>query len=471
MKTSLENSKEEQYIVQRVVQEINSGGEVEIVDNRTSNMVQRKLLKNMNNSSNNTSIIQQKKNQQEFRKSNNIGLPDTLKTGIENLSGYSMDDVKVHYNSSKPAQLQAHAYAQGTDIHLAPGQEKYLPHEAWHVVQQKQGRVKPTRQLKSKVNINDDAGLEKEADVMGTKALYSGKTDMYGRNPNPKSCESDYKVAQMKMRKSPTIISDEFNIVGEVHGDESDIKKTDDYYYSTPWRKEEATHLVDMYRLPYYEEYGFIFVNDMDERHPGDSWDLRIESKIVRLASIFYDFEKSSLDDKKNKHTVSFLIGQVSEAFNVIDIENRMFSKKNLKMSPKLSKLMLAFNRFKKKVQSKVMTSILGGKVEYTELETWCPDLYSMVEEIEEKKLNQLGDLNVLWDGYFKRRSDYMLEAAKNAARRGMKGIWKVGDSHIQDILQELGNVDEEVIIVTYEDFVKNYAKDITGQEKKVWKR
>ena len=104
-----------------------------------------------------------------LRKENNTGLPDRLKTGIERLSGFSMNDVKVHYGSGKPAQLQAHAYAQGTDIHLAPGQERHLPHEAWHVVQQKQGRVKPTVQLKS-VNINDDAGLEKEADTMGAKA-------------------------------------------------------------------------------------------------------------------------------------------------------------------------------------------------------------------------------------------------------------------------------------------------------------
>ncbi len=104
------------------------------------------------------------------RKVNSTGLPDQLKSGIESLSGYSMDDVKVHYNSSKPAQLNAHAFAQGTNIHLASGQEKHLPHEAWHVVQQKQGRVKPTKQLKSKVDINDDAGLEKEADVMGARA-------------------------------------------------------------------------------------------------------------------------------------------------------------------------------------------------------------------------------------------------------------------------------------------------------------
>jgi len=105
------------------------------------------------------------------KKENNTGLPDDLKSGIENLSGYSLDDVNVNYNSDKPAQLNAHAYAQGTDIHVAPGQEKHLPHEAWHVVQQKQGRVKPTMQMKGNVNVNDDAGLEKEADLMGAKAI------------------------------------------------------------------------------------------------------------------------------------------------------------------------------------------------------------------------------------------------------------------------------------------------------------
>ena len=124
---------------------------------------------------------QMKESHETVQRENKTGLPDNLKTGMENLSGMSLDDVKVHRNSDKPAQLQAHAYAQGTDIHLGPGQEKHLPHEAWHVVQQKQGRVKPTMQMKanpntkpkSGVNINDDAGLEKEADVMGAKAVQS----------------------------------------------------------------------------------------------------------------------------------------------------------------------------------------------------------------------------------------------------------------------------------------------------------
>jgi len=102
---------------------------------------------------------------------NKTGLPDSLKSGVEQLSGISMDDVKVNYNSAKPAQLHAHAYAQGKDIHVSSGQEKHLPHESWHVVQQKQGRVQPTKQLKGTVPVNDDKGLENEADVMGAKAV------------------------------------------------------------------------------------------------------------------------------------------------------------------------------------------------------------------------------------------------------------------------------------------------------------
>lgn len=106
---------------------------------------------------------------------NRTGLPDRLKTGVETLSGVSLDNVRVHYNSPQPAQLNALAYAQGTDIHVAPGQEQHLPHEAWHVVQQAQGRVRPTMQMKSGVPVNDDAGLEHEADVMGAKALNDGE--------------------------------------------------------------------------------------------------------------------------------------------------------------------------------------------------------------------------------------------------------------------------------------------------------
>ena len=78
---------------------------------------------------------------------NKTGLPAELKEGIENLSGHSLDDVKIHYHSTEPAQLNADACAQGNEIHPAPVQEQQMRHEARHVLQQKQGHVKPIRQL------------------------------------------------------------------------------------------------------------------------------------------------------------------------------------------------------------------------------------------------------------------------------------------------------------------------------------
>jgi len=51
------------------------------------------------------------------RKANRTGLPNNLKSGIENLSGFAMDDVKVHYNSSKPEAGPASSPC------LCPGQQ------------------------------------------------------------------------------------------------------------------------------------------------------------------------------------------------------------------------------------------------------------------------------------------------------------------------------------------------------------
>jgi|GEM_PF-5986874 len=101
---------------------------------------------------------------------NRTGMPDRLKGGLEQLSGFDLSDVRVHYNSSKPAQLNAHAYTQGRNIHVAPGQERHVPHEGWHAVQQMQDRVRATTQLHS-TPINDESHLEREADVMGAQAL------------------------------------------------------------------------------------------------------------------------------------------------------------------------------------------------------------------------------------------------------------------------------------------------------------
>jgi hypothetical protein len=103
--------------------------------------------------------------------SKNSNLPDGLKAGIESLSGVALDSVNVHLNSPRPARLGAHAYAEGKDIHVSPGQQHHLPQEAWHVAQQLSGRVKPTARLNNGVPLNDDPALEREAVALGRRAL------------------------------------------------------------------------------------------------------------------------------------------------------------------------------------------------------------------------------------------------------------------------------------------------------------
>ena len=93
-------------------------------------------------------------------------LPKSLRLSLEFLAELDLSDVQVHYNSPKPALVNAVAYAQGVNIYLSIGAERCLPHESWHVVQQKQGRVCPTVTVNG-IELNDTWELEKEADVMG----------------------------------------------------------------------------------------------------------------------------------------------------------------------------------------------------------------------------------------------------------------------------------------------------------------
>lgn len=177
----METEKVYQEKTARTLQKKQEGsGALQFVDNRPSNQ----LLQRMGDEDEDTlqgrfiNPVQrteeeedtlQGKFEQPVQKKNETGMPDRLKVGIEELSGFAMDDVRVHYNSDKPATVQALAYTQGTDIHVAPGQERHLPHEAWHVAQQMAGRVEPTTEVGG-LPVNDNPALEHEADVMGARA-------------------------------------------------------------------------------------------------------------------------------------------------------------------------------------------------------------------------------------------------------------------------------------------------------------
>jgi hypothetical protein len=103
-------------------------------------------------------------------------MPAAVQAKMEHAFGADLSSVRIHEGPRAQA-MGALAYAQGTDIHFAPGQyapdsrrgQELLGHELTHVVQQAQGRVRATSQA-SGAPWNADPALEHEADVLGSRA-------------------------------------------------------------------------------------------------------------------------------------------------------------------------------------------------------------------------------------------------------------------------------------------------------------
>ncbi|VFQ45330.1 DUF4157 domain-containing protein [Desulfoluna butyratoxydans] len=108
---------------------------------------------------------------------NTTGLPDRVKEGMQRSFNTDFSDITVHPSSSKAPALGAQAFTQGHDVHFAPGQfrpdttsgRELIGHELAHVVQQREGRVSPTCEV-SGMPVNDNPGLEAEADALGKRA-------------------------------------------------------------------------------------------------------------------------------------------------------------------------------------------------------------------------------------------------------------------------------------------------------------
>jgi Domain of unknown function (DUF4157) len=117
------------------------------------------------------------------------GMPDDVRGKMENSFGTDFSNVNIHQNSDKASNMGALAYTQGNDIAFSAGQyqpetsagQRLLGHELAHVVQQRQGRVKPDAEQKKGMNINSDTSLEIEADVMGEKAAQGKMANVAGK--------------------------------------------------------------------------------------------------------------------------------------------------------------------------------------------------------------------------------------------------------------------------------------------------
>jgi hypothetical protein len=107
-------------------------------------------------------------------------LPPPVRERMESALGRDFTTVRIHPRDASAPRLGALAYTRGEHLHFAPGVyrpgsaagESVLRHELAHVVQQRQGRVRPTRA--GPVPLNDSPVLEREADLFAARTPFAG---------------------------------------------------------------------------------------------------------------------------------------------------------------------------------------------------------------------------------------------------------------------------------------------------------
>ena len=356
------------------------------------------------------------------KKGNNTGLPDNLKNGIENLSGMGMDDVKVHYNSDKPAGLQAHAYAQGTDIHVAPGQEKHLPHEAWHVVQQKQGRVKPTMQMKGSVNVNDDKGLEKEADVMGEKALTMGN----GESKSDLLTGVAQKVSKQGLVQRAPLDQAKLNVAGESHGSsDAGGRRTLEKVYTSQNANSNN----------YWTEKQFGYVQNT-KQVKGDPDELILEFRIGNVVRLIQEYKDnivpaiSVIISKINM--VKGSLGRPSHIAHIPANDRARVQNALMKATDKLLDKAKEIRDTPNRVALKI-----NFLLQYSNTLNQLHQPYATFHKGGVNQEQAGGE----YEGSRMDRSIAMFQAAANSPN--ILGVWKVGNNHKIDISKILSGTDE----------------------------
>lgn len=396
---------EQSSIANAVIQKKDDESSSEFVDNRPEMFHQQMVQEMADNSpqSKEAMQLQDLANQHstqsppETTKENKTGLPDDVKEGVENQSGYSMDDVDVYYDSDEPEKIGALAYAKGTDIHVKSGEEEHVPHEAWHVAQQKQGRVKPTIQMKGESTMNDDKSLEREADIMGDKAL---KTKGKQKNLQKKSVGAP--LIQAKLTKG------KLNVVGEMHKE------------SEPRRKAERDMVKEKIGSKNYWLEDEFQTGKGKNKHIADPFELRFLQNLnilkdaseqfgTNLNPCFAHFKVMFKNLNKNK-------------------DGKELSKDRKKYYKELEKTINQWSEFAYD-RSRVNTVVNEA----------FPDIQRNIAESEGFAVDEVEGR----DNIGKARSIKMHEAA-NIEAANQVGVWKIGQQHIED-MEELGDKEYEV--------------------------
>ena len=395
---------------------------------------------------------------------NETGMPTQLKAGIESLSGMDMSDVRVHRNSDKPAQLNALAYAQGNQIHLASGQEQHLPHEAWHVVQQKQGRVAPTLQAAG-VSINDDAALEHEADVMGSKSLLQ-----MAHGDQAAAAVTLGPMAQLKAGQGPiqryTTKPDGLSVAGELHTKSEEHRAIETAFAGHVKKVEPST-------LCYWGESqmpgsGSLKEEPASSEHPDHfiAWDIdRMKHHCSLIRSVLQGLPESVGKPAFLDKVQAVQIALSAESM----LETLRFLEGDLNGRDKtFSKVGAAFKDMKAEY-SMVFEGLLAGAKERSLDESLLKAFHKA--EFPQAMVTIDTEISRLLPGLSETRQtsyDFTRTVAMNRLAnqmKGAKGVWMIGEYHVQEIQEHLGGkVDYD--LVSANDFnadVKAYDESVGG--------
>ena len=353
-----------------------------------------------------------------------------VKANVSALTGVDVSDTQVHYNSGKPAQLKAEAYAQGSEVHLAPGKEAHLGHELTHVVQQKQGRVQPTIQGNNGIGINNDPKLEQEADIIGAQAMQSHTLE--STQPLQQlsvQSSSAQLVAQCKLEK------DRLNVVGEKH-DESDSQRN----------KEKAFCKEQTGSSNYWGENQFrAKYSRVSSKMPfADPFVLRID-QFISFAIQYCEEMKKSAKDWDSKLTMinfSFVykamkgikdtlqkMDKKEDGFELSTTQKAEYNPLKQSLDENMH-LFASVNTLVKKYQydEDQLKSFVEGNSDdglFSEFEVW---LNSLTNLRDLKSLYEKQEFSELSSEISEKRSEAMHEAANR--RHRAKGVWKIGDRH-----------------------------------------
>lgn len=314
-------------------------------------------------------------------------------------------------------------------IHIAPAQERHLPHEAWHVVQQAQGRVRPTIQLKDGVSVNDDESLEREADLMGAPALQAAPA-------------LPAQLAEMPIRSGVSqqviqraeLARDKLNVAGELHGE------------SGPRRADEAAYSARVTAGGYWREAQF-------KASPGsplaaDPFELRAKHLIAfaNEAKLGAWLEQEPVTLAKQLFAGSLTIDDIAKILDIWRPDELIFYKDHVPAdlfkayentlitdAPTFEKCFRnareALSLFKRNA-SRETAKLLVDAADSIQLMFGTLDLH-IKYLVHRFNIGSVSDISL-------ERSERMHEAAN--AQSGTLGVWKVGEKHAEHMASFGGN-------------------------------